>query len=397
MAWIQNIIAPYTRPFFERLSQHPSIDLSAYFCAKTHKERKDVWGVVESDKFDYAILPGITVESWGIIYHINPTVILKLIKGKYDVIVIGDCTNFTMQVAFITSRLLKTPVILHSEATKSAQWFEGTKRLQSLLLKVVNPLRKYIIRKVDAVVVPWTVCRGFHLEQGARAEKVFIAPGAIGNEMFSQQSLRLREEKEKLKQQLEINNKKVILYVGRLIIRKGVRYLIEAYGELKRDYQDACLMLVGDGPLRTELEVSCVKHHIKDVHFLGNKEYEELPRYYSMADIFVLPTLEDIGGLVVSGAMACGLPVVTTKAAGCAVDLIIPGENGFIVDEANAGQLCSAIKRIILDEAMARKMGEKSLEMVHSRYNLDENVNGVVSAIEYACRKGNHEQADCHY
>lgn len=385
VAWIQNMIAPYTRPFFERLSQHPSVDLSAYFCAKTHKERRGYWGVLESDKFDYTVLPGITLDSWGIIYHINPTIISKLIKGKYDVIVIGDYTNFTMQVAFITSKLLRTPVILHSETVKSAQWFEGVKRVQRLLLKVVNPLRKYIIRRVNAVVVPWTICRDFQLEQGAQAEKVFIAPGAIGDEMFSQQSSRLRKGKEKLKQQLNINNKKVILYVGRLIRRKGVRYLIEAYGELKRDYEDACLMLVGDGPLRTELEESCVKHRIKDAHFLGYKSYEELPKYYSMADVFVLPTLEDIGGLVVHGAMACGLPVITTKAAGCAVDLIVPGENGFVVDEANAGQLCSAIKRIISDETLARKMGEKSLEIVNSRYNLDENVNGVVSAIEYVC------------
>jgi len=385
VAWIQNIIAPYTRPFFERLSQHPSIDLFAYFCAKTHKERKDAWGILESDKFNYTILPGITVESWGIIYHINPTIIPKLIKGKYDVIIIGDCTDFTMQAAFITSKLLKTPIILHSEATKSAQWFEGVKGVQWLLLRAVNPLRKYIIRRVNALVVPWTICRDFLLEQGAQAEKVFIAPGAIGDEMFSRQSSRLRKEKERLKQQLNINSKKAVLYVGGLIRRKGVGYLIEAYGELKRDCEDACLMLVGDGPLRTELEESCVTHHIKDIHFLGYKSYQELPKYYSMADVFVLPTLEDIGGLVVHGAMACGLPVITTKAAGCAVDLIVPGENGFVVDEASAGQLCSAIKRIISNETLAREMGNKSLEMVNTRWNINENVNGVVSAIGYVC------------
>lgn len=385
VAWIQNIIAPYTRPFFERLSQHPSVDLSAYFCAKTLKERKDAWSILESDKFNYTILPGITVESWGIIYHINPTIIPKLIKGKYDVIVIGDCTNFTTQVAFITSKLLRTPVILHSETIKSAQWFEGIKSVQWLLLKLVNPLRKYIARRVNAIVVPWTICRDFHLEQGTQAEKVFIAPGGIGDEMFRRQSSKLRKEKEKLKLQLNINNKKVVLYVGQLIKRKGVGYLIEAYGELKRDYEDACLVLVGDGPLRTELEESCVKHRIRDVHFLGYKSYEELPKYYSMADVFVLPTLEDIGGLVLNEAVACGLPVITTKAAGCAVDLIIPRENGFIVDEADAGQLCSAMRKIISDETLARKMGEKSLEMVNNRWNIDENVNGVVSAIEYVC------------
>ena len=230
-----------------------------------------------------------------------------------------------------------------------------------------------------------TMCRDFHLEQGAQAEKIFIAPDTVGNETFMRQSSKFKGEKDEFKQKLSIKNKKVILYVGQLIRRKGVRYLIEAYGKLKRDYKDVCLMLVGDGPLRIELEESCAKHQIKDVHFLGNKSYEELPKYYSMADIFVLPTLEDVWGLVVNEAMACGLPVITTKAAGCAVDLIVPGENGFIVDEANAGQLCSAMRRIILDEALAREMGEKSLEMVNSRWNINENVNGVVSAIEYVC------------
>jgi len=78
------------------------------------------------------------------------------------------------------------------------------------------------------------------------------------------------------------------------------------------------------------------------------------------------------------------LPVISTKAAGCAVDLIIHGENGFIVDEANADQLYSAIKKVILDEALARKMGNKSLEVIESRYGLEEMVNGFVSAIEHA-------------
>jgi len=385
VAWIQNIIAPYTRPFFERLSRHPSVDLSAYFCAKMHEERKNYWSIPESDKFNSTILPGITVDSWGIIYHINPAIIPKLIKGKYDVIVIGDCTNFTTQVAFIASKLLKTPVILHSEGIKSAQWFEGVKSIQWLLLKFVSLLRRYIIRRVNAIVVSGTMCRDFHLEQGAQAEKIFIAPDTVVMRRSCDRGSKFKGEKDEFKQKLSIKNKKVILYVGQLIRRKGVRYLIEAYGKLKRDYKDVCLMLVGDGPLRIELEESCAKHQIKDVHFLGNKSYEELPKYYSMADIFVLPTLEDVWGLVVNEAMACGLPVITTKAAGCAVDLIVPGENGFIVDEANAGQLCSAMRKIISDETIARKMGKKSLEMVNNRWNIDENVNGVVSAIEYVC------------
>lgn len=389
VALIHNIIAPQRVPFFERLSSHPSIDLFVYFCSKTVKERKDVWDIPMSDKFDYSVLSGITLESYSIIYliyHINPYIIPKLIKEKYDAVIIGGCSDFTTQAAFITSKLLKTPIILWSEGIKSSQWPGGIKSAQSLLVKAVSPLRKYITRKVDAIVVPGTMSRDFYIGEGAQPEKVFIAPDALDNEMFTQQSSKFKKEKESIKRELGIRNKKVILYVGQLIERKGVRYLIEAYDELKKDYGDACLVIIGDGPLRNELEGICVKENIKDVHFTGNKSQIELPKYYSIADFFVLPTLEDIWGLVVNEAMACGLPVISTKAAGCAVDLIIPGENGFIVDEANADQLCSAMKKVILDEALARKMGNKSVEVIGSRYTLEEMVNGFVSAIEYVKR-----------
>lgn len=390
VALIHNIISPYSVSFFERLSRHPAVDLFVYFCAKTHKERKDIWDISESDKFNYTVLSGITLESYRLvylIYHINPSIIPRLIRGKYDVVIIGGCNDFITQAAFVTSKLLKTPVILWSEGIKSSQWPGDIKSAQSLLVKVASPLTKFITKKVDAIVVPGTMSRDFYIGEGARKKKVFIAPNALDDEMFMQQGSKFKGGKETVKRGLGIRNKKVILYVGQLIERKGVRYLIEAYNQLKRDYDDACLVIIGDGPLRKELEGICAEGDIKGVHFTGNKSQRELPKYYSIADLFVLPTLEDIWGLVVNEAMACGLPVISTIAAGCSVDLIIPGENGFIVDEANVDQLSSAMKKIILDENLARKMGRKSLEIIKGRHNLNKMVDGFTSAIEYACRQ----------
>jgi glycosyltransferase involved in cell wall biosynthesis len=372
VALIHNIISPYRVPLFGGLSKLSSIELSVYFCAKTHKERK--WDIVESDKYNYEILSGKTIGFGGIIYHINPSIISKLIKGKYDVIIISGNTDFTTQAAFIASKLLNTPVIL---------WTEGIESAQSLLGKLISPLTNYIIKNVDAIVVPGTMSRSFQIKIGAIPEKIFIAPNIVDNEIFIEKSLKFKQEKENFKREFNILNEKIILFIGQLIERKGVEYLIKAYKKIKDSYDEVCLIIVGDGVLKNELEKICIKEYIKDVHFTGWISEEEKIIYYSIADLFVLPTLKEIWGLVINEAMCCGLPVISTRAAGCAMDMIKPGENGFIVEPANVDQLYLAMKDIILDKVSKKKLGEKSLGIIESDFNLDKIVNGFVGAIEY--------------
>jgi len=374
VALIHNIISPYRVPLFEGLSKHPSVELSVYFCAKTHKHRK--WDILESDRYRYEVLSGKTLEFAGITYHINPSIILRIIKERCDVVIIAGCTDFTTQVAFIVSKLLRIPVIL---------WSEGIESAQSLLGKVINPLIRCIVRNVDAVVVPGTMSRDFYIKLGAVPEKIFIAPNIVDNEMFIQRSSEIKKEKERFKRDLNIENMKIILFVGQLIERKGVKYLIKAYKRVKDEHGDCCLVIIGDGILKNQLEEICIKEHIKDVHFTGWLSEGRKIKYYSIADLFVLPTLKDVWGLVINEAMCCGLPVISTKAAGCAVDMIIPGENGFIVNAANVEQLYLAMKNIIVDDELTSEMGARSLEIIKSRFNLDKMVDGFVSAIEYVC------------
>jgi glycosyltransferase involved in cell wall biosynthesis len=373
VALIHNIISPYRVPLFEGLSEHPFIDLFVYFCAKTHKERQ--WSIPQSNKYNYEILSGVTLEFLGIIYHINPSIILKLIKEKYDVIIIGGGTDFTTQAAFITSHLLKTPMIL---------WSEGTSGTQSLLGKIISPITRYITRHATACIAASTSAKDFFIANGACPEKVFIPPNTVDTEFLKKESLEYSMRKNELKRKLGVKNDKIILYVGQLIRRKGIGYLLFGYKKLKEEYADVGLAVVGSGPLKEELMKICQTENIKDVYFFGFVQQKELPMYYSLADLFVLPSLRETFGLVINEAMACGLPVITTKAVG-ARDLIIQRESGFIVDEANADQLYLAMREITSNEELSSKMGEKSLEIVEREYNIEQAVKGFVSAIEYAC------------
>ena len=162
VALIHNIIAPYRIPLFEGLANHPSIDFYAYFCSKTHKERK--WDISENNKFKYQILTGIAIELSPFIYQINPSIVRELIKEKYDAVIIGGYTDFTTQTAFFLSKLMKKPILLYSE---------GTKPLKPIW-KIINPFEKYIIRNTDAIIVPGRCSKNFHIKMGAKKEKIFM-------------------------------------------------------------------------------------------------------------------------------------------------------------------------------------------------------------------------------
>ncbi len=150
-------------------------------------------------------------------------------------------------------------------------------------------------------------------------------------------------------------NKKVVLFVGRLVEIKGVAYLIEAMKEI-----DAVLVIVGDGPLRKQLEEQAAEIQDK-VRFLGAKTHRELNIIYASADIFVAPsiTTEDGGqegfGLVMLEAMASGLPVVASNSGGIS-QLIHHETNGLLCEEKNVEQLVSNICSLLDDAEHYKKI-----------------------------------------
>lgn len=376
VAFLHNIISPYRIPLFEGLSSHPFIDLYVFFCADTHKIRK--WDIIRSNSYNYEVLPGTALEFLNISYHINPSIISRLFRGEYDVVIISGSPDFTTHVTYITSKLLRIPTIW---------WSEGIESAQSYLGKLINPLTKHIIKNVDAVVVPGKLSKDFHMRLGANPEKIFLAPNIVNNNKLIAYSSKLKLDTNRVKKELNLTDKKIILCVGQLIKRKGVEYLIEAYTSLKNEQDNICLVVVGDGILKEKLKQKCNDLYLKDVIFTGWVSEDQKIMYYSVADLFVLPTLEDVWGLVINEAMCCGLPVISTKAAGATWDMIIPGENGYIIESKNVDELYSSIKRILFDEESKKRMSCKSLEIISNSFSLENMIHGFIFAIVYAVKR----------
>lgn len=371
VALIHNIIAPYRIPFFVGLTKHPHIDLFVYYCSETEKMRE--WNIPKSEEYNYEILSGKTLNFLNLVIHINPSVINRLIKGNYDVVIINGTPSFTTYFAYFTCRLLKIPIVW---------WTEGIESSQSILGKIISPFVKHILKNVNSVVVPGTLARDFQIKLGVDFDKIFIAPNIVDNDRYFIECSKYKPRKRELKSDLNLQGYKIILFVGRLVEEKGLFYLIEAYGKLKKNNHDICLIIIGSGILKSKLSQFCIQENIKDVIFTGWLSDEKI-MYYSVADLFVLPTLRDVWGLVINEAMACELPVISTNVAGASIDMIKPGKNGYIIDAANVDQLVWAIHHTLF-ECNLSNMGKESLKILEEGFSVDNMVKGFVSAIEYS-------------
>jgi glycosyltransferase involved in cell wall biosynthesis len=175
----------------------------------------------------------------------------------------------------------------------------------------------------------------------------------------------------------------VVLYCGQFIQRKGLRYLLEAYASIKMRHQDVALVMIGYGPERVLLLEQVERSGLSDVHVVDHVELTEMPKMYAMADVFVLPSLEETWGLVVNEAMACGLPVIVTDRAGASIDLVRQGENGYVIPAGDSAAIAECVTRLIEDPALAARMSDCSSERIQ-QFTPERAAHAFVDAVVHA-------------
>ena len=144
------------------------------------------------------------------------------------------------------------------------------------------------------------------------------------------------------------------LFVGQLIERKGIRLLLPAFYELRAAHPDAELWVVGDGPLRAELEQSVPPVHRSHVRWLGFLPPDAIARQMRAAGCLVCPTLEDHGPVVQIEAAKTGLPIISSPYSGNAELVVEPGVNGDIVEPRDTHALTQAMARLLNDPQRLR-------------------------------------------
>jgi glycosyltransferase involved in cell wall biosynthesis len=297
-----------------------------------------------------------------------------LLRGRYNLFIGADIGHPGTYITFVVAKLLRKPFILCNEG-----WYYPRTIFRFLRQPLLNIMMLYS----DAIVVSGTKAKEFALHVGADPRKVFIAPDA--SELVVQK-ITLSDTNE-LKERLGIGGKCVVLYLGRLVERKGVAVLIEAFSKIEREFDDAVLVIVGGGEERKMLERLSRNLHVRNALFTGYVDEHDKSLYYSIADVFVLPSLAHSGevwDLVLNEAMSCAKSVISTTAAGASYDLIKNGVNGYIVKEGSVEELSDAMKQLLKNPEKARKMGFESKRIIESGFTFDRMVEGLTAAIKYA-------------
>jgi glycosyltransferase involved in cell wall biosynthesis len=368
---LTEIISPYRIPLFNALAQHEEVDLHVIFLSETDPNLRQ-WQVYKEEiKFSYEVLPAWRKRIGRYNALLNRGVGRALTAAAPDVILCGGYSYVAAWQALLWARVHNTPFLLWSESNLQDQ------RRGHVLVEF---LKNEFLHRCGGFVVPGQSAREYLQAHRIKEDLIFIAPNAVDNDFFAAAAAAVRRNAAARRKELILPDR-YFLFAGRLVREKGVFELLSAYAKLdERLRQQIGLVFVGDGPSRRQLEEQAVSISPGEVRFAGFAHREQLAAYYALAEILILPTYTDPWGLVVNEAMACGLPAIVSRVAGCAADLVKENWNGLLIPPRDISSLATALESLGSRLEECEAMGANSRQHI-ALYSPVEWSLGIVRAL----------------
>jgi glycosyltransferase involved in cell wall biosynthesis len=232
---------------------------------------------------------------------------------------------------------------------------------ESIKMKSYAALDRFLLRRFDAVAAVSNEVKDKLLLSGVSPEKITIIRNGIETSVFQ-----ITTPKREMKIKFNIpEDYAVIGTVGRISEEKGHRYMLAAAKTILDRYPKTIFIIIGDGPLRDELESEFGSQRIR---FTGLRS--DTPQWYHCMDIFVLPSLTEGLPLVVLEAMASGLPVVATR-VGSVPTVVKESETGLLVEPGDANAIRMSLAELLNKPDQARKMGDEGRKRVTEHYSAE--------------------------
>lgn len=352
---VTEIIAPYRIPVFNALAERPEIALEVVFLAENDPTLRQ-WKVYNEEiKFHYRVLPSWRQRLGKYNVLINRGLKSALSQLQPDVVLCGGYNYLASWSAAYWARVHRVPLLL---------WSESTAWDQRRGYHLVELMKRRFLALCAAFVVPGKSSLNYLKDMDIAEQRIFTAPNAVDTALFSKFAETARRDESAVRGCHRLPSR-YFLYVGRLIKEKGVFELLEAYGRLKAETRaNIGLVFAGTGAANRELVERAARIVPGTIQFLGFVHREHLPEIYALADGLIFPTHSDPWGLVVNEAMACSLPVIVTNVAGCALDLVRDGWNGFVLPPRDVSGLSFAMASVAEDSARRIKMGSRGKERI---------------------------------
>ncbi len=195
--------------------------------------------------------------------------------------------------------------------------------------------------------------------------KIRIVPNGVDTERFTPSG-----DCESVSRRIGAGNRPCVLFVGSLIPRKGVGYLVEAAKQVIKENRKTLFIIVGNGPLRNRLLYDVKASNLtNNFEFIAGVSEQDLPALYRSVDLFVLPSIQEGQGIVLLEAQSSSKPVIAFNVGGVS-ETVRHGETGLLMDP-NSDKLAEAILRLLSDEPLRLRMGAQGREFVQKEFSWD--------------------------
>jgi glycosyltransferase involved in cell wall biosynthesis len=338
LAVLTPIPTPYRDPFWDAVARKPDIDLQVFYCSAGKSDRP--WRVNWSKALQAEVLRGRNFAAWrgrDASCYWNPDIPRKLRDGNFDAVILGGYNHLTMWSGVRYARKRDVPLFLMCESHLQRRRNGWRKRLKQLPVQ-------WLVSRCAGGFPTGSLAEKYLSHYGAATDSLTRIPNVPDVEQLNRTASELRSTQGDLRREFGLRDRPTILFAARLIPKKRAGLLIEAFNQV-RGLHDAQLVIVGDGNERTALRRRVEQLKLQPhVHFAGFVQPHEMPRWYAIADLFVLPSSET-WGVAVLEALASGLPVIVTDEVGCHPDVVCDPAIGDVVPAAEQEALTDALNR----------------------------------------------------
>jgi glycosyltransferase involved in cell wall biosynthesis len=377
----------YFTPLFRELEQEKDIDFEVWYCSdEGAKPMMDKgfgtvvqWDIPLMEGYQYKIFKNTSRRPsirFGFMGLWNPDLISAIRKSpKGTTFILHGWNYVTHLLALINIWIYGHKLIFRGDNP------DHHDRQLPLLKRIVKQI---FIRPI--LILPNKVLYAgrrnymFFRMYGVPDHKLVFAPHSVDNSRFKLTESELQEQRTLMREKWNIKEDHfVVLVPAKYIPKKRIHDVIDAIATIESTH--IYLVLAGEGPSRVFLENRAQKYLPGRVIFTGFINQQEMPSIYAMADILCLSSgLGETWGLAVNEGMNCKLPLLLSNLCGCAEDLVVHGENGYVYSCGDVATLAAHIKNMSEQLEITKQMGEKSAKII-SLFSIQNTVKGIRKAI----------------
>ena len=390
LAYVVSHPIQYQAPFLRRLAEESWLDLTVFFgsgfSVRGYKDEgfgvEVAWDVPLLDGYRYEFLPAVRdTGGEGTFSPISRGLAKRL--GGFDAVWVHGYATVNQLHAILVAKALGIPVLVRSDS-----WLNDRVRSAPTLI-AKRIFFAALSRLIDAVLVTGTPSRVYWEHYLGKGFPMFITPYAVDNAWFQAKVREASADRPRLHARLELEaGRPVILFASKLQTRKHCGDLIAAYAKLSPGAGQEpvpYLVIVGDGEERKALEAQAGATEFKSIRFYGFANQSELPAFFDLATVFVLPSKHEPWGLIVNEVMNAAVPVIVSDEVGAHFDLVTDGVEGYVYSARDVEALTGALRRVLATPENAAAMGLKALERIEG-WGFEENIQGLKQALAYVTR-----------